>query len=86
MLRQDTAALCRRFTVFIYIADSAKYNINTLVCSYYIDVSPYDDGDAVNTGLGEKCVNVVNLTSDFPVRFIAFTKTALGLNSHDHVM
>jgi hypothetical protein len=49
-------------------------------------VSPYDDSDATNTGLDERCVNVVNLTSEFPLGLIAFPKTALGLNSHDHAM
>jgi hypothetical protein len=49
-------------------------------------VSPYDDSDATNTGLDERCVNVVNLTSECPVGIIAFMKTALGLDSHDHAM
>lgn len=50
------------------------------------DVSPYDDSDAMNTGLDERCVNVVDFTTEFPVGLIAFMKTALGLNSHHHAM
>ena len=59
---------------------------NTFGRSNCTDVSPYDDSDATNTGLDERCVNVLNLTSEFPVGIVAFMKTTLGLNSHDHAM
>jgi hypothetical protein len=59
---------------------------NTFGRSNCTDVSPYDDSDATNTGPDERCVNVLNVTSEFPVGIVAFMKTALGLNSHDHAM
>ena len=58
---------------------------NTFGRSNCTGVSPYNDSDATNAGLDERCVNVVNLTSDFPVGLISFMKTALGLNCHDPV-
>lgn len=67
-------------------ASITRQEWNTFGRSNCTDLSPYNDSDSTNTGQDERYVNVVNLTSEFPVRLIAFMKTALGLNYHDHAM